>query len=161
MITAINALGSCIDIQDSMTAEETRLVTIDYKHLNMLSEYVLCGWPPMRAEVQKELHAYWSFKDKIAIIDIIVMKGKRIIMPESVQGKVLNLLHINHMGNERTRLLACESICGMNMNADIEDIVLIALLVLISRQNCSRTKQFHRKYLAICENLSELTFYHK
>ena len=38
----------------SMTAEEFRAVTRDDGHLSMLSEYVLCGWPSMRAEVHED-----------------------------------------------------------------------------------------------------------
>ena len=89
----------------------------------MLSEYTLCGWSSIRAEIQKELQVYWSFRDEILIIDGMPMKGERIIIMESLQGKVLNHQHMNHMGIEKTRLLACKSIYWINMNADIKDAV--------------------------------------
>ena len=41
----------------------------------------------MRAEGQKDLQQYCSFRDEIVIIDRITMKGKRIIIPTSNQGK--------------------------------------------------------------------------
>ena len=64
----------------------------------------------MRPEVQRDLQPYWSFRDKIVVIDGIIMKGKRIIIVESPQGNVLNQLHINHMSTEKTGPLAYESI---------------------------------------------------
>ena len=50
----------------------------------MLSEYVLHGWPSMRAEVLKGLQPYWSSRDEIAIIDGTIMKRKRIIVQASL-----------------------------------------------------------------------------
>ena len=53
----------------------------------------------------------------------MVLPGKRIITPVSLQGNVLNQLHINKMGIEKTRLLASKFIYSINMNTNIEDIV--------------------------------------
>ena len=50
------------------------------------------------------------------------MKGRTIIIPAS-QDKVLKQLHLRHMSIVKTRLLACESIYWVNMNANIEETV--------------------------------------
>ena len=49
----INAIESCMDIPHCMTLEEIRSVTIDYKHLSMLSDNVFHVSPTMKAEIQK------------------------------------------------------------------------------------------------------------
>ena len=41
------------------------------------------------------------FKDDIAVIDGIIMKGRCIIMPEELQKQALEELHGNCMGIER------------------------------------------------------------
>ena len=64
-----------------MTAEEIRSATIDNEHIGMLSDYVLHGLPSMTTELQKGVCKYGSFRDEIAIIYSIAMKGKRIIPP--------------------------------------------------------------------------------
>ena len=38
-----------------------------------------------------------------------------------LQKRTLKQLHVNHMSIEKTRLLACESIHSININADIEN----------------------------------------
>ena len=88
-------------------------------HLGMLSELALHCWPSKKAEVQKDLQPYWSFKDEIPIIDGIAVKGRRTIVPSALQGEALEQLQFNHMGIGITRLLAFESICWVNMNAYI------------------------------------------
>ena len=55
----INAIESCMDVLDCMTAKEISLATLDNEHLGMMSEYVLLGWPSTKAEVLKEL---WPYK---------------------------------------------------------------------------------------------------
>ena len=84
MCITINAMESCMDIPDCMTADKIRQAILDNEPLGMLSEYILHGWPPTKAEVQNELQLYWSFIHKIALIDEITMKGRRIIVPVSL-----------------------------------------------------------------------------
>ena len=54
MNITINAIESCTNIPDCMTAEEIRSDTIEDEHLSMISAYVLHARPSMRAEVQKK-----------------------------------------------------------------------------------------------------------
>ena len=57
--------------------------------------------------VVKEVQPYLSFRDEVAVIDGIVMKGIRIIIiPASLKKRTLDVIH---MGIERTRLLAHKS----------------------------------------------------
>ena len=85
----------------------------------------------MRAEVEKELQPYWSSIDEFVVIKRIAMEGERIIIPASIQGKVLNWLHMSNIGIEMTRLLVFEFSYSFNMHADIEGTVKIVLHVLI------------------------------
>ena len=43
---------------------EIILATLDDKHLGMLADYVVHGWPLTQPEVQKQLPPYWSFRDE-------------------------------------------------------------------------------------------------
>ena len=56
----------------------------------------------------------------MAVIDRIVIKGRHIVIPEALQQQVLQQLHINYMGIEKNKLLACKSVYWIGMNVDIE-----------------------------------------
>ena len=58
------------------------------------------------------------------MIDGVVMKGKCIIMPCLLQTQVLQQLHSNHMGTEKTQMLTREVMYCININADIEQTVV-------------------------------------
>ena len=107
------------------------------------------------AEVQKDLQPDWSFRDKIVFTDGIVMKGKRIIVPGSLQNKALSQLHLTHMGI-KTHLLMHESVFWVNMYTGIKRMIKTAPHVLISKQN-PRTKQCHIRHQAGYGNLVGLT----
>ena len=69
------------------------------------------------------IRPYWSYKDDLAVIDSIVMKGRHIIIPEVLKQQVRDQLHVNHMGIKKIKLLAWESIYWVNINNDIENHV--------------------------------------
>ena len=106
---SICVIETCMDILDCR-AEEIHLVSIDDECIGVLSNYVLYGWPSRKAEVQKEAQPHWSFRDAITVMAHYERKNIIIIIPSSLQMKALDQLHVNHMGIERMRLLAWESI---------------------------------------------------
>ena len=134
-----------MDIPDCMTAEKIKITTLNDKYIGMLSKLILYGWPLTKTEVQKDLQPPWSFIDEITIIYNFVMKGRRLIIPTVLHDKVLEELHLNHMGIEKTRLLACESIYWINMNTDIEETSNIAPPALISKHHDEKIRQSYTK----------------
>ena len=65
------------------------------------------------------------------VIDGVILKGRHIIIPESLQKQALEQLHVNHMAIEKIKILVHESIYCIGMNIDIENHMKIALHVLI------------------------------
>ena len=49
-----------------------------------------------------------------------MLKDRHIIIPTSLKQQVLDQLHTNHMGIEKTKLLACKSVYWSTINVDIE-----------------------------------------
>ena len=66
---------------------------------------------------------YWPIRSKLAIIDGITMKGKRIRIPFPLQKQILQQLHSNHMSIEKIRLLVCESVYLVDINVKIKNTV--------------------------------------
>ena len=107
---------------DYMTAEDIITITLENEHLRALSELILHGRPSTKAEVHVDMQPYWLFKDGIAFLAGTAIKGRRIIVPILLWHKVLRQLHRNHMGIEKTRMLAYESFYWLNMNMHNETV---------------------------------------
>ena len=64
-----------------------------------------------------------AFRDELSVEDGILLKGTRVIIPESMQSFILDRLHYGHLGIEKTRLRAKDSVYWININRDIETTV--------------------------------------
>ena len=100
----------------------------------------LKGWVSTKAELNSDLRPYWSYRDDLAVIDGVVMKGRLIIIPRSLKQQVLDQLHTNHMGIEKTKLLMCESVYWADINTDIEKHIKTAQCVLNFSRHSPRRK---------------------
>ena len=100
----------CTDTPECMTAEEIRHVMQEDDHLNALKAYIINGWSSTRAEIKEETQPYWPFHDDMVVVDSIVMKGRRTVVPVPLQQEALEQLHINDRGIEKMRLVARESV---------------------------------------------------
>ena len=89
----------------------------------MSKNIIITGWPSTKDQLHIDIRPYWSYKDDLAVIDGVVMKGRCIIIPQDLKQQVLDQLHLNHMGIEKTKLLMCESVYWVNINNNIENHV--------------------------------------
>ena len=103
--------------------EELRNKTKDDHVLRTLSETIVTGWPDTIKELPTSIRSYWSFRDELSVEDGILLKGTRVIIPESMQSFILDRLHYGHLGIEKTRPRAKDSVYWININRDIETTV--------------------------------------
>ena len=54
-----------------------------------LKEVVYTGWPAIIKQLPSVVQPYWTFQNEIAIEDSLLLKGHRIIIPQSLQVKYL------------------------------------------------------------------------
>ena len=68
-----------------MSAEEIRQVTQADGHLKALTMYMKNGWPLLGTEVKEEIQPYWLLQDDAVVMNWVVMKDRRILLPASLQ----------------------------------------------------------------------------
>ena len=68
-----------------------------------LVEFVRSCFPPSMRDVPASLRAYWNGREHLSLDSGIVMKGDRIVVPESLRETVLADLHAAHQGLSRTK----------------------------------------------------------
>ena len=103
--------------------KELRNKTKDDQVLRTLSETIVTGWPKTIKELPTSIRSYWAFRDELSVEDGILLKGTRVIIPESMQPFILDRLHYGHLGIDNTRLRAKDSVYWININRDIETTV--------------------------------------
>ena len=73
-------------------------------------QFVFVGWPEQRTEVPEHIALYFNFCDEIGIVDSVLLKVNRNIIPETLRKEVLRQLHIGHLGIEKFQLSAHDSV---------------------------------------------------
>ena len=63
----------------------------------------------------------WTFWDDMAVIDGVILKGRHIVILETLQRQALEQLHVIHMGVDKAKLLVWKSIYRIGMNMDIKN----------------------------------------
>ena len=71
------------------------------------------------------------------------MKSRHVLIPEILNTQTLDQLHMNHMGIEKTKLLALESIYWININDDIENFIRNCTTCLSFQQTQPKDKTIH------------------
>ena len=68
----------------------------------MLKELIIQGWPKDIKQCPIPIRPFWNFRDKLSIIDGIVVKGNHIVIPTKFQPELLSLLHNDsHLGIDK------------------------------------------------------------
>ena len=74
-------------------------------------------------DLPEHLHPYWCFRDELTILDGIVTKGSRIVIPKSMRPGTLSCLHDAHHGLTSTLQRARHTVYWPKIQDDISEMV--------------------------------------
>ena len=127
----INTL-SFVPITSAKHAEMQRATA---NELSSLYQVIFAGWPELRKDVDVLARPYWDSRDQLSVLDGIIFKGMRIVIPPSLRSQMLKLIHESHLGIVKCKQRAREVMYWPAMNADVEDTV----------RKCDRCAQYQSK----------------
>ena len=91
--------------------------------LQELTKLVKEGWPAERCQIPGEHRPYWDFRDGIVLDGDILIRGDRVIIPESMRKHILSIIHEAPLGIEKCKRRAREAVYWPSMGKQIEDVV--------------------------------------
>ena len=103
--------------------EEFRKETTNDVTLTKLIETVLNGWPETKSQAAQEIRAYWNFREEISVVNGVLYKGERLIVPAAMRGEMLKRIHESHLGIESCRRRAREVLFWPGMAENIAEMV--------------------------------------
>lgn len=135
--------------QASHQFDDVQLIRIQ-KHtekddeLKSLKQYIMNGWPSDKNKIINEVKPYWNYKENLTETFGIVWKDQRIVIPKILRKEILKKLHIGHMGLEKCKLRARESVFWPGLNNDLQNMIHNCDICLSHRKNCQKeTLQLH------------------
>lgn len=97
------------------TAEDPSLV--------QLSNLVQGGWPVLREQCPSSCLEYWNFRDELSVVNGVLFKGVRVLVPKVLKPEMLRKIHEAHQGALRCKLRAREALFWPGMMRDIDQVV--------------------------------------
>ena len=107
-----------------------QLATKDDDKLAILKHIIQQGWPKTIKEVPSKIQPYWTFCKELTIEDRLVLKGTRIIIPNRKRKEILKLIHKGHLGLNKCKMRAKETVYWPGMNEQLEQLILSCQLCL-------------------------------
>jgi hypothetical protein len=103
--------------------EEIREATAADPVLQAVQSIIQNGWPEKRQQCDSKTLAYWNFRDELSVVDGILLKGEKVIIPKSLQSEMLQKVHTSHLGMEKCKQRARNVLFWPGMAADIEQFI--------------------------------------
>ena len=88
--------------------------------ISALREIIYSGWPGKQKQVPVPLRKYWAYRDELSIENGLVLKGERVMIPESQRDDILEKIHQADQGVAKCQLQAKSCVFWANINKDIE-----------------------------------------
>ncbi|XP_026672572.1 uncharacterized protein K02A2.6-like [Ceratina calcarata] len=103
--------------------EEFKRECLIDEEMQLLVEYIKRGWPNEKSKLIDILKPYHSFREELSIIDGLIFKAQRLVVPKKFRKQLLEKIHYAHLGKEKCKIRAREILYWPNMNKQIEDLV--------------------------------------
>lgn len=103
--------------------EEFRKETKKDLTLTKLTQTVLNGWPQTKCQAAREIQKYWNYREEISVVDGVLFKGERLIVPSAMRAEMLKRIHESHLGIESCRRRAREVLLWPGMSQQITEMV--------------------------------------
>ena len=94
----VDAIQASTNVPECMSIQQIQHATAQDEHLQQLKGFIIAGWPESKEQVHKDIRAYCSPRDDMPVIDGIIIKGKHVVITETLKQQALHQLHVNHMG---------------------------------------------------------------
>lgn len=103
--------------------------------LAQLYTYIESGWP---SDIPRDFNHWYKAREKLSIENGCVLFEGRVWMPRALRRKALEVLHINHSGIVKMKIMARDHLFWPNLSKDIENFVM-------SCETCMSTKKKAQK----------------
>ena len=110
--------------------QQLRVATPADDELAILKHTIMQGWPKTIKQVPPELQPYWTFREELTIEDGLILEGTRIVIPGKQHQAILKQIHKGHLGLNKCKLRAKETVCWPGLKTELEDLVLNCELCL-------------------------------
>jgi len=99
------------DIKSATTCDET---------LQLLIDIATHGWPIQRSTVPDQIQCFWNVRNEISVIDGVVFRNDKFVIPSTLRDKLVTFAHEGHMGMSKCKSRLRQFYWWPNLNESVE-----------------------------------------
>ena len=117
-----------VDILSLMSISPARMAELQ-KHtladpvMQKVAHFISNGWPAKSKSVPPEAQPYFPIRDELIVDDGVILKGLRVVVPQTLRKEYLRQLHKGHPGIDATKRRARETVYWPSLMLDIDSDV--------------------------------------
>ena len=117
----VNMLDSHVILNLPLSAKTVADYTRKDPILAKVLHFVTNGWPTTwpHNQVKNKVRTYLNAQTEITSKDGVLLRDSRVIIPTALRARVLNMLHLTHIGIVRMKSLARMHVSWPNIEVDI------------------------------------------
>jgi hypothetical protein len=94
--------------------EQIRLTTKSDPQMKILSSVIHEEWPNNRSDCPQSILEFWNFRDELSVIDGVILKNTKILVPAELRSLMLDIIHDANLGLEKC-LNRARKICATDL----------------------------------------------
>ena len=103
--------------------EQIRQATILDPELTELGKTILRGWARERTDVPEVLRPYFPFRDELTVLEGIIYRGERIVVPHKLRLLMKQKVHAGHIGINASLRRARSTLYWPGISAEIRQFI--------------------------------------
>ena len=111
-----------LDVECPISILELQKATKEDHSLVQVRKFVEEGWPAKHT-ISQELRPLYVLRDEVSIVDDVVMRGDRIVVHATLQGKLVQFAHSAHQGIVRTKSRLRDDYWFQGMDRVVEEAI--------------------------------------
>lgn len=106
-----------------LTLDELTRETETDPLLQEVGNFINSGWPSRISSVPNEIRGFWNVRNDLSIVDGVICRHDKFVIPSSLQTKLVTFAHEGHMGMSKCKSRLRELYWWPNMNSSVDEQV--------------------------------------
>ena len=107
----------------AVTREELMTASRSDPQLQQLAEQIPRPWPRRYQDCSTELKPFYRCREELGVVDGVVVRGERLLVPGSLRPRLLAVAHQGHQGMVRTKQRIRQHFWWPGQDAAVEELV--------------------------------------
>ena len=104
-------------------SKQLEVEMLNDRTLQRVASDITQGWPKSRNHLSLELKPYYNRRDELTVVNNLILKGNKIVIPSTLIKEMKQILHTGHLGIERTKSNARSTMYWPNIDKDINEMI--------------------------------------